>query len=483
MKRSLLRTALIAVFMAPVLPAGAQLTLSEALRSADRAAYGNRIAAASVAEQRAMALLTAKGILPSLRFETAYARSTDPIAVFGMKLRQGTISQADFAPAQLVSPDPIANYQGAVVLEQPIFNADAWLGRRAARRGTDAARASQEWTLRSLRADVVRTYYGVVFAAERASTLRIASQAAHAHVAQAEALVRQGVVTRSDALLAAVRAGEIDAQLAEAVGDSGMAGHRLALLLGEYRSDEGEQGLVLPASLPAAATIRALTAGDTAFTVPEGRADVAAAATAVAAARADVLRARSAYLPRLNGSARYERNSRVRPFTGERSWTIGVMASWSPFSGAGELADHRAATARLASARVSAEAAEANARLDAEATRTALAVSLIRLTIAERAVIQSADARRIVSRKYEAGIATIVELLDAQATESQSALSFAYARYAVIAAAAARRQALGRDPGELAALEAASTSVTPSPLQPIEPGADRRRVPATRTSP
>jgi len=474
--------ALIAALVANALPAGAQLTLGDALRRADHAAYGNRIAAGNTEEQRARTLLAAKGILPSFRFEAGYLRTTDPVGVFGTKLRQGTISTADFAPQQLVNPDATINYQGAIVVEQPIFNADAWTGRRAALRAADASRASQEWTRLSLRADVVRAFYGAVFAAERAATLRISARTAHAHVAQAEALVMQGMVTKSDALLASVRAGEIDAQLAEALGDSAMSGRRLALLLGDFRADRHEQGATAPNTLPIAATIRELTALDTAFAEPEERADVIAAANALGAARSDVLRARSAYLPRINGFARYDRNSRVRPFTGEANWTLGVLASWSPFSGAGELAEHRAAAARLASAKARAEAAEASAGLDAEATRTALAVSLIRLAIAERAVIQSAEARRIVSRRYAEGLATVVELLDAQTAESQSALSLAQARYAAIVAAAARRLALGRDPGTLAAFDSLSASADSSPPRPSAPDADRGRPTPERTS-
>ncbi|MEX2325611.1 MAG: hypothetical protein WD553_02365, partial [Gemmatimonadaceae bacterium] len=76
-------TALIAVLVAYAPPAGGQLTLGDALRRADHAAYGNRIAAGNTEEQRARALLAARGILPSLRFEAGYLRTTDPVAVFG----------------------------------------------------------------------------------------------------------------------------------------------------------------------------------------------------------------------------------------------------------------------------------------------------------------------------------------------------------------------------------------------------------------
>jgi outer membrane protein TolC len=85
-------------------------------------------------------------------------------------------------------------------------------------------------------------------------------------------------------------------------------------------------------------------------------------------------------------------------------------------------------------------------------------------------VAQSAEAHRIVARKYEGGLATVVELLDAQTAETQSTLMFAQSRYAVIVSAAERRRAVGSDPATLSALDdtpivarASSTSPTREP--------------------
>jgi outer membrane protein len=183
------------------------------------------------------------------------------------------------------------------------------------------------------------------------------------------------------------------------------------------------------------------------------RSDVQAASLGLEAAQADSRRARSAYLPRINSFARYDWNSANRLYSGDKNWTVGIMSSWTPFAGASELADVQLTAAHSASAQAQAEAASANARLDVEETRTALIVALARLTIAERSVAQSAEAHRIVARKYEGGLATVAELLDAQTAETHSALGFAQARYAAIVAAAERRRALGKDPATLETLD------------------------------
>lgn len=431
------------------------MTLGDALQRADAFAYGNRIAAASAAERSAQALLPLRGILPTVRLETGFLRTTDPIGVFGSTLRQRAVSPANFDPQRLNHPDPIGNYQAGVVVELPIVNADAWAGRRAASRAADAGEAQRGWVQLSTRVDVVKAYYGVVLAAERAATLRAAARAAHAHVSQAEAMVRQGLATRSDALLASVRAGDVDAQLVEADAAAETSRRQLAVALGGSGETLPPDKLP-PERLPAGDVIRRVAGADTADAMPAGRADVLAAMEGLAAAQQDAMRARAAYLPRINSFARYDWNSATRLYEGERNWTVGVMASWTPFAGAGQLAEIHATNGRASAARAQADAARAGARLDVEQSRSALVVALARLAIAERSVAQSAEAHRIIARKYAGGLATVAELLDAQATETQSALGLAHARWGAIVAAAERKLALGLDPGALKALDEAS---------------------------
>ncbi len=433
----------------------AQLPLRDAIRLADEAAFPNRIAAGNTDARRGEALAPLRGLLPSLRLDAGYLRTTDPLNTFGLALQQRSITAADFDPQRLNFPNAIGNYSAGLVVEQPLFNADAWLGRRAAREAVDATVAQQSWTVLSTHTDVIRAYYGAVLAAERVATLEAAVRAAHSHLSQAQSMVRNGLVTKSDALLADVRAGDVDAQLAEARGDAESARRQLEVVLG--RDPVG--AIVLPESLPTSARIVEVIAEDTAQRPSGDRADVQAARSGLDAARADVLRARSTYLPRINGFARYDWNSSLHPYGGDRSWTVGVMASWNIFAGAATLSDVRATAGRESAARAQADAASAKARLEAEQSRTALEVALARLTIAERAVAQSAEAHRIVAKQYEGGLATIAALLDAQAADIGSSLGLSQARYAAIVAGAQRRQALGLDPATIATLDDATTAL------------------------
>jgi outer membrane protein TolC len=338
-----------------------------------------------------------------------------------------------------------------LVVEQPIFNADAWLGRRAANRVADAAEQESARTRDDTRFNVVRAYFGAVLAQERVATLTIAQRAAREHLRQAELMARNGMVTPSDALLAAVKSGEVDVQLLEASGNAATAIRALATEIGT----PADTSLSVPVGLPSLHAVRHVAEEALAATSTTARADVRASELARLAAADDAARARTLYLPRLNGFARYDWNSAIRPFNGEKNWTVGVIASWSPFSGAAEWSESLASAARNVAATALAEGRGARAAYEVSQATTALGSTLARADIASRAIQQSVDAHRIVSRRYTAGLATVVELLDVAAIETSARLADAAARHDVILAAAARRHALGLDPGTVRTLDTA----------------------------
>jgi outer membrane protein TolC len=438
-------------------PLGAQdpITLAGALTRADSLAYANRIARASALGSHATAIAPLKGILPSVQFDAGYMQTTDPIGAFGTILRQRSATPAAFDPHALNFPAAARDYSGDVAVSQPLINADAWIGRRAAGTAARSADASADWTRAEVRADVVRAYFGAALAAAQVTALDSASAAAHAHVRAAQSMERNGLVTHSDVLLASVRANEMDAQLAAATGSAALARRQLATLL----AMPGQLADVAP-RFPSGDALRTEVAPDTADANAAARADLRAAALGAQAAALDARRARAAYLPRLNAFGRYDWHALSHPYGGLPSWTAGVMLSWAPFSGGGALSDVRHADAQRAMAGAAAQAADAQARLQEAQTRTDLVVALRQLQLAELSAAQAVEAHRIVTRKYEGGLATIVELLDAAAADARSAVELSAARYGVIAADAARRLALGRDPGTLAALDTPSSFPT-----------------------
>lgn len=430
--------------------AAQRLTLVDALARADEAAYPNRMASGDQRAHSGVALGALQGVLPTLRMDGGYLRTTDPLNSFGILLRQRAVTLAAFDPDALNHPDAMHNYAVGLVVEQPIFNPDAWMGRAAAVQASKAAGARTSWTREQIRFEVIQAWFGVAVAEQRVATLEAALAAARQHVSQAESMVAAGLVTRSDALLASVKAGEVESDLIAARGAVESARRGLALLIGSNEAD------LPPVSgeLPSPVAVRMILEGS-----PDGRLegwrerpDVLAAEWQADAARFDQRRATATLLPRLNGFARVDWHDRTTPFGGDRSWTVGVMASWSLFGGGKELGDMRSTAGRQEAARAMAEGTRAQAEVEVLDAATARSVARSRLAIAESAVIQSEEAHRIVARKYEGEIATVLELLDTSAAETRSRLGLAAALFEAIRSEARWRLVRGDDLSALARL-------------------------------
>ncbi len=417
------------------LAAQAPLSLHDALRRADARGYQSRIAAAGADAAAARVGAGNRGILPTVRAEAGWVRSTDPLAAFGALMRQRLVTPQAFDPASLNDPLARSDVSTGVVLEAPLLNADAWAGHAAARHAAASAAAHAEWVADGQRLDVIRAYYGAVLAQEQVATLEAANTAARAHVRQAESAAANGIVTRSDALLASVKQGEVETRLVAAQGAGALARLQLALLLGA----PGDTVFALPAAVPTDTLTDAPT--DVAAGAP--RADLRSVDAGVAAARSARQAADAALLPRVNGFARYDWHDARSLAGGRAMWTVGVMASWSPFSGGSELAARRGAAAEVRAAEAVSEAARATATLDVQSAGINVTVASQSLAIATGAVAQAAEAHRVVGRKYEGGLAAVTELLDAQATEIGTRLAESKARYDLLIAQATLAHARG----------------------------------------
>lgn len=440
----------------------APLTLADALKESSTSAFAVLMAGASADAARATAQLARSAFLPSLRVDGGVTRTTDPIGVFGTQLRQRRVDQAAFDPARLNYPDAITNVQSGVVMDVPLVNLDAWSGLRGARAAADASEATAAWSVTETQRAVVDAYFGGVVAMERVSALDTGLTAARAWVRQADAMRQQGLVTKADVLQATVRASEMETQVLEARDMATTARRRLLLLLGRT---SGESAL-LPPALPLDAVIRAVAAGDTTTRMvsPSGtlaadhatasqRDDLTAIRYQVAAARLGVASQTGNRLPRINGFARVDWNTPHTLF-GERSnWTVGVMASWSIFSGGRTVAAIDAARAQLRFIQQAERAAQSQAELEIDMTRRAVSLSLLRLNNAADQQTQAAEAQRLVALRYGGGLATIAELLAADASATQAALAHTNARYAAISAVVAFRHATAADLLTLTALE------------------------------
>ena len=428
-------------------PAGAQeraaarrLTYQQAIALARER---NADLAAGHAEARRVegeALQVPRGLLPTVRVEERYVRSEDPSTVFGMKLKQGRLTPQELSPDRLADPDAFGGYTTVVTVEQPLVNLDAWHARRQASEGVRAAHLSTARAEQELDLEVLRAYYALPLASARVGAVREGLAAAEDAVRQAEALERQGLVSRVDVLQAQVRAAEVRAELADGVAAQATAEAGLRRVLGLPDTEF----LVAADPIPINATVPPL---EDARRASEERLDVRARSAAVDAAAAGVRRERAGRLPRLNAFGSYERND-ADAFGGRGNWTAGISLAWTPFDGFQQVGRVRAAVAVLDRETAQRTALREQVQFEIQTAHSRLEAARLRRDHAEQALTLAGEAHAIAATRYRNSLAPITELLAAGAAETAAATRLAAARYDTVVAAGAYRVAAGLSPRE-----------------------------------
>ena len=397
----------------------------------ERALAANPTLRAQRADARAAAAgpwEASRALLPTITADAQALRSTDPVAVFGMKLRQGSFSAGDLALSALNQPAPYTDYTARVSVEQPLISLDGWYGHAAAGRAAAAQAAAVRRTAGATILNVTQAYWDAQLAAGRVAALDTGLVAARAHAEQAEALHAQGLVSGLDARLARLRAARFEAQrvAAAADADNALAALRAVLALPDSTALRLVDPLAVDSSFES-----------TSVGVLETRGDLAALDQGIRAAQLGVRRAWAANLPSLALFGTVAQHSHVGPGNGgSGDWTVGIGLQWRPFaglSGAGAVARARAERDAVAARR---EAALRQARFEVAQSERLHAAALLRTRVAQAARAEAVEALQQAALRYRTGAAPVTELLDVQAALTNADLDLLAARHDVLVAAA-----------------------------------------------
>lgn len=387
------------------------ITLEEALREAREGNPALRRQTARTQGARAESRASTAPLLPSLGAETGWTRTSDPVGVFGTRLRQGTFGQEDFAVDALNDPNPLEDWFTSMRLRWGVASPRAWADRSAARRAA-AAEAWREVRTREETDLMTRVRFrGVQGRREAVDAVRAARQAAE----DTEALFRrrheEGMVTRADVLQARAERERAEAELARARASLHEARVRLALHLGWEPDRLPDPRGPLPDP----------EAGDgTAGFDPSRRADVRALAAAVEAAESRVTGTRLAYLPALDAFAGWSVHG-GEPFASDGTdWTVGVALRWELFAGFRRPAETGRARAELTSRRLDFREGLREARGEAAVARRSVASARSALRASRAARDAAKEGRDLVRRRLAEGLATPTDLLQAEARANRA---------------------------------------------------------------
>lgn len=412
----------------------------------------NEMLAASAAMQDAagaQALGAWRGFLPRVSVGAYQLRTDDALNGFGYKLTQRRATQFDFvappAPGNTLNEPGIGeNNILQVRIQQPVFNGGmAIYGKRAADAMARAAEYEHVRAEETVRFQAVQAYEGLVLATSYERVMRSALASADAHVAQAQALFDNEMVTEADLLQAHVHRNGLRQRLIEVQNMKAVAGEHIKLLT----------AVQTPLPLAAADTEPDDTSMPATGASPhdaESRADIVAAREQAAAARHMAKVARGALVPHLNLQAEKNWFHHEDLFGSEAdSWTVGVYATWDLFAGLENVGALRQARAESRAAEYMADFKTRQARVELVQADLERQSALERLSVARESVDAAREGLRIVENMYREGLASMVDLLDVQAMATMAEGDLVQARHDVRVSEARTRYAGAPGAGEV----------------------------------
>ncbi len=383
-----------------------RLTLDDAIArglqtSHQLAEYGARADASQAAVQASDA-----ADRPQVTAIAAYSR-TNHVDEFGI-VQPGL-------PPRIIYPDVPDNYRTRLDLQWPIYTSGRTDALRRAARGESAASGEDLSTARAdVRLEISRAFWALVTANETVNVLQESLRRVEAHLTDIRNRQAVGLVPPNDVLSVQAQRSHQEVLLIDARARRDATMSDLARLVGLAADTPLTLDVVLsPAALPPdpPATLAEQARAER----PERR-GIEQRITA-AGARRDAVAAGARPQVSVAGGVDYANpNPRIFPRADEwqGSWDAGVVVAWSLWDGGRVRAQVAETAAAERALRERLLDLDTRIEVDVRQRRLELESSLAAIRAAEDGVRSAAEARRVVTDRFNAGVATSTEVLDAQ---------------------------------------------------------------------
>jgi len=415
------------------------LRLSEAMATAREQAQEVLVAEAHTVAGQAR-FRQAKGHrAPQISFQEMWIRTNNPAEVFAFQLNQGQFSFNDFVVSDPNNPDYLNNATSRFLLSMPLYTGGELAGRiDQARLAAQAAEVEAVWIENSAALAAAEAYIRLSQARENVTLLNHVLETVEAHVQFAQSYVDQGMLVRSELLRAEVEKSRIEDLLIEARGQARVAQSNLSFRLGTDSSREWDLQ-PLPDPEPLTEELQEW------LTTAAGRADLEAARHMLQAAELEIKVKRSALLPKIGVTARYDMFSDQIFTSDNNSAAVMAMLSVDLFSGNRHRAAKAAAEADFLAGQQQIAQFTEGIRLEVRDAYERTVTARERFLTAQAAQQAAIEAERITEERFKQGVVKMIELVDAttalQEAQARELVSRAEAHLTslILAAKAGRR--------------------------------------------
>jgi outer membrane protein TolC len=337
-------------------------------------------------------------------------------------------------------------------LSQALYTAGSLQkGAAAAREALRGAEGSYQRARQQTAFAVRQAYYAVLTSEEGVKVAAEVVSSAQEHLRVARLHYEAGVAPQYDVLAAEARVARVEQELISARAGRDTAWANLGTVLG-VSIPQGTRLTTPPAVAMGEASLEELTRE-----ALEGRPDLKVATAGTAAARAQVLIAKAARQPTISAAISYTLIPKVvipgeqlgaPPGTelvvAQNSGDVAFTASWSLFNGGQLTGQIRTAEARMREAQQAVDGLKLQIGLEVKSAYLALEAARAQLLAAQKEAEQAQEAHRIATLRYEEGVGTSVEILDAEANLEGARTRLNQARFGLNLAVALLDLAVGR---------------------------------------
>jgi len=424
----------------------AELSLADALSELDRQSPALAQARARAGEASGLVREALAGLMPTVSATGTYLRNSDDARInLGALLSLLPLPQGTPLPPPVVI-QPLESFTGTLAARVPLLVPTAWFDLAAARDAEQGAAAQAQAARLALRAGLATTAHLGAAAEEAVSASERAVENAGALAASAERKVKAGTAAPLDALRARTEQVKRESDLVRARADLARVRQAAGALLGRTAP---VRVLVPPVGdAPAGAPAEAeAEAGDP--LVAEAlsrRPEVAAAAAQVSAADRQVSSAWARLAPQLSASGAAFAADVPSPTGERRGWRATVDLTWALYDGGFRYGRRRETEARAAGARAAEAAQRVQVAQEAQDAARDLGVAAERLRLAGEQRRLADEAAGTARRGYEGGVASSLDVVDANDRLYAADVGLAEARARLAAARVALDRATGRGP-------------------------------------
>ncbi|HUI41131.1 MAG TPA: TolC family protein [Terriglobia bacterium] len=365
------------------------------------------------------------GYFPRLDFSEGFMRSNNPVFVFSSLLTQRRFAAQDFALGSLNFPLPLDNFRTQFAASAPLYDAgqtsrrvkDARLDSQGAQRGADRTRQEVIY-------NVVNAYLNQLLARESVGVAEAAVKSTGEDLARAEARQAQGQALLSDVLSAKVQLAQANEDLIRARNEAAVAQAALDVAMGlpEDAPEQARGPLSDVAFEGGTLEERQRRALDLRPDYQQALLGKDKAANAIAGARAQ-------FLPTVSLFSSWEQDNEAFAARGGNNWAAGATLNFNLFDGGARRAQLAESHARERQADALRAQMAAGIRLQVRQAYLNLTAARQRVDVSRDSASEAQESLSILRNRYESGLATITDVLNAEAAHARAQRDYLSAVY------------------------------------------------------